>query len=176
MTNRVLIVDHAEAHAYELATILQKAKFEVVRVGTGAGALDDAIRYKPNVMLLDLRLPDTDGYEVALRLKSQPETRSIPIILHSDYPCEEGSILASDCGAHAFLTHPINSCHLLQVLDDAVASVRGNVAVPTSGYTVLGNAAQQVAKRLVSGQRFRQRRKPRRRRDLMIVPSPTKNR
>lgn len=171
MSSRVLIVAHAEAHAYALATILQKAKFEVVRVGTGAGALDDAIRYKPNVILLDLQLPDTDGYAVALRLKSQPETRSIPIILHSGYPCEEGSSLASDCGAHAFVTYPINTCHLLQVLDEALASVGGNVPIRTSGKTVVGNAALQVAKRSVSGQRRKSRR-----RDLMIVASPGKNR
>lgn len=173
MSSRVLIVAHAEAHANALATILQKAKFEVVRVGTGAGALDDAIRCKPNVILLDLQLPDTDGYVVALRLKSQPETRSIPIILHSGCPGEEGSSLASDCGAHAFLSYPINTCHLLQVLDDALASVGGNVPL-SSGYTILGDAAQQVAKS-VSGQRFGQRRKSRLR-DLMIVASPGKNR
>ncbi len=118
MVHRILLVDDNEAHAYALAETLRSANFEVVRVGAGPGALYSAIKYAPDLILVDVHLP---GIKIARQLKSRPQTRSIPIVLHSDSHAAEASQIAVACGADACLTYPIEPEHLLQVISGGLS-------------------------------------------------------
>ncbi len=121
MPYRILVVDADDAHSSAVSKILQKAAFEIVRIGTGAGALTCASKYRPNLILLDTHLPDADSYDIALLLRSEAGTNSIPIILHSAGHVADGSRIAAVCGARAFLTHPIAPDHLLEVVREGLA-------------------------------------------------------
>jgi CheY-like chemotaxis protein len=75
----VLVVDDTEAQRYTTSYALRKAGFEVIEAATGRRALAMA-EQQPDMILLDIVLPDLDGIEVCRRLKSNPATSEIPVI------------------------------------------------------------------------------------------------
>jgi two-component system cell cycle response regulator len=74
MTGRVLIVDDVPANLKLLETRLSAEYFDVVAASSGAGALDICRRLQCDLVLLDVMLPDIDGFEVCRQLKSNPST------------------------------------------------------------------------------------------------------
>ena len=76
---RVLIADDREENRYVLARMLSAASFECQEAGTGALALKMA-ETQPDIIILDVRLPDVSGYDVCKQLKSNPRTSSIPVL------------------------------------------------------------------------------------------------
>ena len=120
-TVRVLIIDDHAAAREGYAVFLSAAGFDVLQAATGEQALTIANISTPDVVVLDLGLPDIDGWEVARRLKAGPQTAAIPIIAltGSDLPHERISSMRAGCDRH--LGKPC----LPSVLIDAIrASVR----------------------------------------------------
>jgi CheY-like chemotaxis protein len=84
----------------------------------GGLALDLAREHRPDLILLDVHLPDIEGDEVLRRLREDPETRSIPVVMVSAEatPGKVKRFLAA--GARAYLTKPLDVKHFLEVLDE----------------------------------------------------------
>ena len=81
MTKKILVVDD-EPDIRKIVTFrLKKAGYEIATATNGQEALDSAQKEKPDLILLDLRLPIIDGYEVCRRLKTDQELKHIPVIL-----------------------------------------------------------------------------------------------
>src|SRR4051812_18296283 len=78
--NSILVIDDNDAERYYLTRILGKAGFRVLEAATGLDGLRLAEAERPDVVTLDIRLPDLNGYEVCRRLKSQPATRDIQVL------------------------------------------------------------------------------------------------
>lgn len=124
-TNRtkssVLIVDDNQVHQYALTRALQHAGFDVLVAQTGTEALDLTKKHKPNVLLLDINLPDVNGFEVCARLKTDGNTGLIPIVFHSATSATAAAkSYAEALGATAFLTYPIDTDQLIVVLRGAI--------------------------------------------------------
>jgi diguanylate cyclase (GGDEF)-like protein len=101
----VLVVDDSPETRYSLTRTLERAGFRVSSVPNGAAALDVAAEF--DLILLDVNLPDVNGREVAVRLKSDPRTESIPILQRSSISVDEGSSVDGlNAGADAFLAEP----------------------------------------------------------------------
>ena len=96
-----MIDDHAAARE-GYALFLSGAGYDVLQASTGEDALTIASTSKIDVVVLDLGLPDIDGWEVARRLKAQPHTSAIPIIAltGSDLPHERISSMRAGCDRH----------------------------------------------------------------------------
>jgi len=117
---RILAVDDNEVHCYALGKTLQQAGFEVVRAHTGHDALRAARSEKPQVVLLDIGLPDVNGFEVCSLLKSDPTTSNISIVFHTASHRNMASRQrAESLGAMAFLTYPVETDQLLMVVRSA---------------------------------------------------------
>ena len=99
---RVLFVDDDSATRAGYATHLTRHGYEVMPVGTGGEALALAGAWAPDVIVLDLGLPDIDGWEVARQLKAAVRTVAIPIIAltGSDLPHERVSAMRAGCDRH----------------------------------------------------------------------------
>ena len=97
---KVLIVEDDVAIADELAAGLVREQFEVTRAATGKEALDAAL---PDVVLLDLRLPDMDGYTVCKRIRERSE---VPIIMVSAKGDEIDRVVGLELGADDYLVKP----------------------------------------------------------------------
>lgn len=107
---RVLIVDDEKAIRNFLKASLSSYGYSVFEAATGKGALDEAVDAHPDVIILDLGLPDIDGRDVIARIRKRTKT---PIVILSvrDDPSEK--IAALDAGADDYLTKPFSTGELL---------------------------------------------------------------
>jgi PAS domain S-box-containing protein len=109
----VLVVDDTDATRYAVARTLRKAGFAVEEAGTGAEAVRLA-EAGPDLVILDINLPDMNGYEVCRRIKSHPVTASIPVLhLSSSYVESENRSEGLESGADGYLTFPLEPRELL---------------------------------------------------------------
>ncbi len=81
--NKILVVDDDLDTQEFVKTLLEYEGYDVETAANGQEALTAASTTKPDLIILDVRLPGMDGYEVCRRLKSQPDSRDIPIIIYS---------------------------------------------------------------------------------------------
>jgi CheY-like chemotaxis protein len=122
---RILAVDDNDAHRYALRKILEQAGHEVLDACNGAETIDTAVREIPQVILLDINLPDMNGYDVCDQIKKDARTGKCAVIFHSATDATAmARARAETVGASAFLTYPINREHLLSVVEGAAARSR----------------------------------------------------
>ena len=112
MTARVLVVDDIVANVRLLEAKLTAEYFEVVTAMNGLDALEAVQRTKPDIILLDVMMPGIDGIEVCSRLKSNPATRHIPVIMVTALDQPEDRLRGLNAGADDFLTKPVNDISL----------------------------------------------------------------
>lgn len=104
----ILNVDDTDATRYAKSRILTKAGFTIIEAANGADAIDLARDRQPNLILLDTRLPDINGFEVCRRLKSDPATSPIAILQTSaSFISLVDKINGIECGADNYLFEPI---------------------------------------------------------------------
>lgn len=108
MTARILVVDDVEPNVRLLEAKLTLEYYEVLTATDGAMALDIAAAERPDIVLLDVMMPGMDGFETCRRLKSDPVTRHIPVVLVTALDGREDKIRGLDAGADDFVTKPID--------------------------------------------------------------------
>jgi len=113
MTARVLVVDDIQANVKLLEARLTAEYFEVMTASNGPEALEICAREGTDVILLDVMMPGMDGFEVCRRLKADPRTRHLPVIMVTalDQPADRVSGL--EAGADDFLTKPVDDIALI---------------------------------------------------------------
>jgi len=115
---RVLVIDDHEDSAQSLALWLEREGFAVRVAGDGDSGLKVAAEFKPDVVILDIGLPDISGYEVASHLRAFPGSeRPALIITLSGYGGVEATEAALEAGADRHLLKPVNLPDLRQMLD-----------------------------------------------------------
>jgi two-component system cell cycle response regulator len=113
MTARILVVDDIPANVKLLEVRLLAEYFEVFTAGNGADALEACENGKIDVVLLDVMMPDMDGFEVCRRLKSDPATWHIPVIMITVLDHVSDRIRGLEAGADDFLSKPVNDLQLM---------------------------------------------------------------
>lgn len=108
MTARILVVDDVEANVRLLEAKLTLEYYEVLTAGDGATALTVASDERPDIILLDVMMPGMDGFETCRRLKADPVTRHIPVVLVTALDGREDKLKGLDAGADDFVTKPID--------------------------------------------------------------------
>ncbi|HEY6476457.1 MAG TPA: PleD family two-component system response regulator [Polyangia bacterium] len=108
MTGRILVVDDIEANVRLLQAKLQAEYYDVLTASDGASALTMAADERPDLVLLDVMMPGMDGFEVCRRLKDDPATRHIPVVLVTALDGRGDRITGLEAGADEFLTKPID--------------------------------------------------------------------
>jgi CheY-like chemotaxis protein len=111
--HRVLVVEDEQDVAELIRYNLAKEGYEVARVGNGADALKHAREGKPEVILLDIMVPQLNGWEVCRRLKQDPETRGIPVIMVTGRVEEGDKVLGFEMGADDYVTKPFSPRELV---------------------------------------------------------------
>ena len=113
MTARVLVVDDIDANRKLLQAKLSHEYFEVVLARDGVEALEKVKQHDIEIILLDVMMPRMDGYETCRRLKADPETAHIPVVMVTALSEREHRLEGLRAGAEDFLTKPINDFALL---------------------------------------------------------------
>ena len=113
----ILNVDDYEASQYARTEMLRRAGFQVVQAGTGAEALRVAAESRPVLILLDVNLPDMDGFEVCRRLRAEQATLTVPIVhISATFVSDKAQDLAYEGGADSYLTDPVEPAVLLATI------------------------------------------------------------
>lgn len=102
----IVIVDDTVGNLVFLSTVLETQGYRVRQARNGAMALKTVAETVPDLILLDIRMPDIDGYEVCRRLKSQPATAQVPVIFLSALDDVTDKVKAFDVGAADYMTKP----------------------------------------------------------------------
>ena len=108
MSDTLLIIEDKEQNFYMMRFLLEKNGFRVIGAGNGREGIDKALRHKPQAILLDIQLPEMDGYAVAEELKKHSELDHVPIIAVTSYAMvgDRERILAA--GATGYIEKPID--------------------------------------------------------------------
>jgi len=104
----VLAVDDNEQNLQLLEEYLTGWGYEVVLARDGLEALQSYPQHDPSIIVLDVMMPNMDGYEACARIKQEPGGRTIPILMLTALTATEDKIKALECGADDFLNKPIN--------------------------------------------------------------------
>ncbi|TAK49203.1 MAG: PleD family two-component system response regulator [Xanthobacteraceae bacterium] len=113
MSARVLIVDDVPANVRLLEARLSAEYFDVVTASNGAQALEICERADCDIVLLDVMMPDMDGFEVCRRLKTNPATHFIPVVMVTALDQPADRVRGLDAGADDFLTKPVSDTVLI---------------------------------------------------------------
>jgi len=126
MPRRVLVCDDEPYIVESVSYVVRKAGFEVLSAEDGETALDVARREKPDLVFLDIMMPGIPGDEVCRRLKADPATRPIHVVILTARGQEEDERRAMEMGADEFITKPFSPRKLrdllVRVLGDSVPS------------------------------------------------------
>jgi len=105
---RILAVDDNPAALYATSRVLRSAGYEVIEATTGAAALAAAAR--ADLVVLDVNLPDIDGFEVCRQLRARPETAQLPVLhLSATFTNSADFELGFEAGADSYLTRPVEA-------------------------------------------------------------------
>jgi len=108
MKQKILIIEDNEQNMYMLTYLLESNNYEVFQSYSGSEGIALAKRNKPDVILLDIQLPEMDGYAVACELRKNIELTDIPIIAVTSYAMTGDKEKAFEAGANGYIEKPID--------------------------------------------------------------------
>lgn len=139
----VLVVDDNDAIRYSFCRTLRRAGIETLEAGTGEQALSAAGERRPDLIVLDLKLPDMSGYEVARRIKNEPATRHTLVLHASASFVDTDSRLRALETADGYLAQPVSSDELLATVR-AMLRIRGATVEGPSSPDEAGEVRQDL--------------------------------
>jgi adenylate cyclase len=110
---RILVVDDNETNRDILVARLQAHGYELLQASDGEEALASVAQHRPDLILLDVKMPKLDGFEVCRRLKNDPAIPFTPIILCTARAASQDVVTGLDAGADEYLTKPIDQAALV---------------------------------------------------------------
>ena len=110
---KILIVDDVMSNVLLLKVLLTNEKFQIATASNGRQALDQVIKEKPDLVLLDVMMPDMSGFEVSQQLKANPETAEIPIIFLTALNSTADIVKGFQVGGDDFISKPFNKEELI---------------------------------------------------------------
>jgi two-component system cell cycle response regulator len=151
---RVLVVDDSATVRAAIARELAELEFEVVQAGTRAEAVSQALATRPDLMTLDISMPDGTGYEVCEELGLYEETMRMPIIMVSGRPSDRERMTAIGAGAVEYFVKPFQRGTLKEFVEDLFVRLEENA--DKTVYCLDESAPlRAMFQRLLSGQGYR---------------------
>ena len=136
--SRILVAEDNPITAEMIATRLSNAGYEVVRAENGHQTLERSASSRPDLILLDVMMPDLDGFEALRRLKADPLLGAIPVLMVSARTQEQDILAALALGAEDYVTKPFSFRELLARIERVLAEGPGNLRATVRG--VAGDA------------------------------------
>ena len=109
----ILIVDDQPDNREMFSTLLREEGYRTMEAAGGMEAMDQIAKEAPQLILLDVSMPDMDGYAVASLLKADPKTSAIPIIMVTAHTGRGARVVGLHTGVEDYLTKPVDAPELL---------------------------------------------------------------
>jgi CheY-like chemotaxis protein len=119
---RLLIVEDNTLNRLMLNDYLIFCGYHVMSLACGANFLKEVVSFQPHLILLDLKLPDIDGYVLLDQLRLNPQWRDIPVIIVSAYAFKADRQRAMNLGARQYFIKPVNLMDLKQAIEQEIAN------------------------------------------------------
>ena len=132
MTEKILIIDDDVDTLRLVGLMLQRQGYQISAATNGEQGLAKALEERPDIILLDVMMPDMDGYEVARRLRKNPTTQSTPILMFTAKTQLDDKVAGFEVGADDYLTKPTHPAEL----QAHVKALLGRVGTKRDGETV----------------------------------------
>jgi len=113
MSKSILVIEDQEDNRRIMRDLLTSAGYNVIETVTGKEGMAAAETHFPDLILMDIQLPDLDGYEATRRIKANPALRSIPIIAVTSYALSGDDVKAFEAGCDAYVSKPFSPRELL---------------------------------------------------------------
>jgi len=113
MKTKILVIEDNEDNRRIVRDLLTNAGYEVIEAVTGQEGVTAAETQGPELILMDIQLPDFDGYEATRRIKANPTLSAIPIIAVTSYALSGDDVKAFEAGCNAYVTKPFSPRELL---------------------------------------------------------------
>jgi DNA-binding response OmpR family regulator len=121
MAKRVLLAEDEPNIVESLTFLLERAGFEINAEANGRRALETVLSDAPDVLILDVMLPDLDGYEILRQVRADPRTAELPILMLTAKGQKEDRETALECGADLFITKPFSNSDIIDAIEQLAA-------------------------------------------------------
>ncbi|MEZ6235734.1 MAG: response regulator [Phycisphaerales bacterium] len=121
MPKSVLIVDDEPRITIALMTRLQSAGYTVYHAINGLAGVEAAALHHPDAIVMDIRMPDIDGFEACERIRRLPGLTGVPVVFLSANVRDEARVRAIRAGGSVFLSKPYEAADVLKTIEDAMA-------------------------------------------------------
>ena len=118
---KVLVIDDSPTERYTLEAIMKAEGWEVLSAGSGEEGLKVAKEQKPDLVLMDVVMPGTNGYQATREISRSPELKGTPVIICTSRGAETDKVWGMRQGAEDYLVKPITKEKLLPAIEKALA-------------------------------------------------------
>jgi len=125
MSARILLIEDNEQNLYLTTFLLEKGGHEVIQARSGTEGIALAARLRPDLILLDIQLPEMDGYAVARALRRDARLKDVPIVAVTSYAMVGDRERALEAGCTAYIEKPINPETFLGEVEMSLEGQRG---------------------------------------------------
>ncbi len=135
-THRILLVDDDPEALKLIGLMLGRAGYAVITADSGRVALEKAVSEHPDVIILDVMMPDIDGYQILSRLRQIPATASIPVMIFTAKTSVNDKIAGFQAGADDYLTKPVHPAQLISHVESLIRKKQANALQVTGGQLI----------------------------------------
>ena len=154
MSKKILIIDDSPFFRGQLKLSLSK-EYDVIEAGTGAEGLDIVKREKPDLVLLDVIMPDYSGFEICRILRESESNNLMPIIMITSQDAQEDILVGLELGADDYVKKPFNERELLARVRNIFRRIdRNRNANPLTGLSGNLEIQREITSRITKGYRF----------------------
>lgn len=118
----ILIIDDSPTDVRVFTTLLERAGYQVVAVGSAEEGIERARAELPNLIIMDVIMPGMNGFQATRTLTRDPITSAVPIVMITTKSMETDRVWGLRQGARAFITKPVNEKELLACINDLLSS------------------------------------------------------
>ncbi|MBI9050060.1 MAG: response regulator [Anaerolineaceae bacterium] len=134
MSEKILIVDDDLETLRLVGLMLQRQGYDIVAANNGSQALNQVSKEKPDLIILDVMMPDIDGYQVTKQIRSNPETQYIPILMFTAKTQVDDKVAGYEAGVDDFVSKPIHPAELGAHVKALIARNKSRASTSSKGY------------------------------------------
>jgi len=139
---KILVVDDLLDNLRLLASLLTEEGYTVKKAPDGAMALSNVPRFQPDLILLDIMMPEIDGYTVCQQLKANPETQDIPVVFLSALDLTFDKVKAFEVGAADYINKPFHPAEVLARVKNQIRIRQQGLQIQSQQATISRQAEQ----------------------------------